>query len=234
MRPVASLLVVAGGAAVVAALLARAPAVQARPCGAGAVHAVIAGKHRCVRAGHGCVSRLDTQYHRYRFHCHGGVLEAFVWAPLRRPLRLPVVEPGSPCPVSEARQVHGRWGAALGDGPVFGVLGLAPGPAFRPLQGAPGPGGYYVKMIWIGDPARFTGNFLLRGRRLDGAGAVRFSDTETASPPAEARMALRRASEPGDWREAYGPRYLRVPGAGCYGLQADGTTISNVAVFEAG
>ena len=191
MHRAASLLVLAGGALAAATLFGDAPTAQAKPCGSRAVHAVIAGKHRCLRAGHGCVRRLDSQYHRYRFHCHGGV-------------------------------------------PVFGVLGLAPGPAFRRLEGGSRPGGYYVKMIWIGDPERFTGNFLLRGRRLDAWSVVRFSDTETPSPVAEGQMTLRRVSIPGEWREAHGPRYLRLPGPGCYGLQADGATFSTVVVFQAG
>ena len=204
---------------------------EAKRCGAKSVHAVVAGKHVCLRSGHGCTGRFDKQYHRFGFHCHFGILEAFVWAPLRRPLRLPVVGPGELCPASTARHVHASWGAAVGDGPVYAVAGIAPGPAQVRLGSLPPrPGGYYVKTIWIGDPTVYTGPFLVRGRRLDAPGVVAFSDKETDAPGTEAQMSLPRDRES---REARGPRYTRVPGAGCYGLQVDGRTFSFVVTFEA-
>jgi hypothetical protein len=35
---------------------------------------VIGGKRLCLRAGQRCLKRLDRQYHRYKFHCHSGLL----------------------------------------------------------------------------------------------------------------------------------------------------------------
>lgn len=47
------------------------PAAAAKKCRARFVHGVIAGKHKCLRPGQFCTRRLDRQYHRYGFHCHG-------------------------------------------------------------------------------------------------------------------------------------------------------------------
>lgn len=43
-------------------------------CKTGFRHAVIAGQHKCLKAGQRCTTRLDRQYHRYGFHCHTGRL----------------------------------------------------------------------------------------------------------------------------------------------------------------
>jgi hypothetical protein len=40
-------------------------------CSPTAKHAIIAGRHVCLRAGQRCARRHDRQYHRYGFHCHG-------------------------------------------------------------------------------------------------------------------------------------------------------------------
>jgi hypothetical protein len=44
-------------------------------CPRGYVRAVIANRPRCLKVGVRCARRLDTQYHRYRFHCHSGRLK---------------------------------------------------------------------------------------------------------------------------------------------------------------
>ena len=209
---------------------AASPINTAKRCKSGFVHGVVRGRHVCLRAGRHCSTARDASYHRFGFHCHFGVLEAFVWAPLRRPLRLPVVASGESCPASTARQVHTSWGAALGDGPVYPVPGIAPGRAHVRLASlALRPGGYYVKTIWIGNPASYSGPFLVRGRRLDAPGVVAFSDRETDPPLGEAQMSVPDARE---WREATGPVYTRLPSQGCYGLQVDGRTFSFVVTFE--
>ena len=51
--------------------VAATPVASAKPCKAGFVHAVLASGHQCLRVGQACSRRLDPQYHRYRFHCHG-------------------------------------------------------------------------------------------------------------------------------------------------------------------
>jgi virginiamycin B lyase len=54
-----------------AAPAAVAPEGAAHTCQAGYRHAVIGGRHTCLRVGQRCVRRFDAQYHRYGFHCHG-------------------------------------------------------------------------------------------------------------------------------------------------------------------
>jgi virginiamycin B lyase len=43
-------------------------------CRAGFRHAIIGGRHTCLRAGQRCTRKYDRQYHRYGFHCHRGRL----------------------------------------------------------------------------------------------------------------------------------------------------------------
>lgn len=45
-----------------------------KTCGAGYRHAVIGGRHTCLRRGQFCAKRYDRQYHRYGYHCHSGRL----------------------------------------------------------------------------------------------------------------------------------------------------------------
>jgi hypothetical protein len=65
-----SLAVLAG----IALPAAVAPASLEHRCKPGLRHALIAGRHRCLRAGQRCARKHDRQYHRYGFHCHRGRL----------------------------------------------------------------------------------------------------------------------------------------------------------------
>lgn len=49
-------------------------AVVAKSCSAGYRHAVIGGRHKCLRRGQYCAKRYDRRYHRYGYHCHTGRL----------------------------------------------------------------------------------------------------------------------------------------------------------------
>jgi hypothetical protein len=93
------------GAAVAAAASAQAmrdPQSAAHRCAPGARHAIIGGKHACLRAGARCQRRFDAQYHRYGFHCHGARLTRNVPAPPAPPradLALTVVDAPDPVQV---------------------------------------------------------------------------------------------------------------------------------------
>lgn len=50
------------------------PLEATRACDGGARHAIIAGRHECLKAGRRCSKRHDRQYHRCGFHCHSGRL----------------------------------------------------------------------------------------------------------------------------------------------------------------
>jgi len=47
---------------------------EAKTCSAGWVHASLSWGHKCLGRGQFCKSYQDREYHRYRFHCHGGRL----------------------------------------------------------------------------------------------------------------------------------------------------------------
>jgi hypothetical protein len=51
------------------------PIRAAKSCSSGWKHAVIGGKHKCLRPGQFCSKSKDGQYHKYGFHCHSGRLK---------------------------------------------------------------------------------------------------------------------------------------------------------------
>jgi hypothetical protein len=158
------------------------------------------------------------------------------WTALRRPLHLPVVAPGSRCPVSKIdRSVP--WARVR----IFGASGIGPGPVYPGLGATSGLlnttkdtqyGGVWegAKVFWYVAPS-YRGRVLIRGRRLDGHGWLGFNGNRV--PKDELRI------EPYDTVSWSGqPRYSRgIPSAvraltsGCYGAQFDGTTFSKVVVF---
>ena len=147
------------------------------------------------------------------------------WASLERPLHLPVLTASASCPVSAARQVIVGTASAAGSGPVYAVSGGAGGLATG-VDGDRRIG----KVLWLSDSA-YSGPVLIRGRQLDGTGDVQFGSGETATDP---EMRLREngayGGQPAGWREW--PSETSVPGPGCYAWQVDGSTFSDVIVFE--
>jgi hypothetical protein len=121
---------------------------------------------------------------------------------------------------------------------VYPVLGMSAAP--------PAPGGvvglrsdyhvlgwYLHKTLWAISP-HYSGPVLIRGRRVDRAGLVRFGgDAPTprgmvhASTPAF-RMT---ADTTREWRYYPTETLLRTPG--CYAFQVDGTDFSFVVIFRA-
>ena len=133
---------------------------------------------------------------------------------LQRPLRLRPLRPGARCPVSRLSRAAPGVGATLGTGPAYAVLAGA----------RAGPRGQ--KTLWAVAP-RYRGALLIRGRRLDGRGVLRFWPGRTL------RMWWR-----GLWQEQrplwrYGASTTLIPRPGCYAFQVDGTTFSSRIVFEA-
>ena len=158
------------------------------------------------------------------------------WASLRRPLHLPPLAAGAPCPVSPQREVvlgAGDSWPLPGPGPAYPVLG--PGTVlsfFWPVT--PEQGGFYGsgwsgnKVMWI-VAARYRGRVLVRGRQLDGPHLVRFGG---GRPPAgELRISTASTGAANGVRRI--PSFTRVEAAGCYTYQIDGTTFSRTIVFEA-
>jgi hypothetical protein len=145
------------------------------------------------------------------------------WSALRRPLHVPHLEPGAACPVSHSdRSIDfARFGIArgIGPGPAYpigmprGVLAVSPATD----------GGAWAaqKVLWFVDPS-YHGPVLVRGRRLDGPGLVRFD--RGVLPAAELRLASGTTER---------PSFTRLRALGCYAYQIDGVGFSRVIVFRA-
>jgi hypothetical protein len=147
---------------------------------------------------------------------------------LFRPLHLPTVAPGAPCPVSPAREVSPAYGVALGPGPAYPV-GLAEATLSFTSRDLPPPWGGN-KVIWVIAP-RYRGPLLVRGHQLDGPWWVGFDLgrrplAELPFPSAKQVGIYRR-----QWRQT--GTTTRVRASGCYAYQIDGTTFSRVVVFRA-
>ena len=158
---------------------------------------------------------------------------------LNRPLHLPRLVPGAPCPVSHIDSrvpFVSRFGTGvgLGAGPAYpilptGVLQLAPAANFNSKLWAG------QKVLWLVLPS-YRGPVLIRGARLDGNGLVRFQSGNI--PPAKLTIPVyTRGGQPSGMTPPTGTRYVpsytRLRGPGCYAYQIDGTTFSHVIVFSA-
>ena len=150
------------------------------------------------------------------------------WTKLRRPLHIPQLASGAPCPVTPAHST--RFGDAQGPGPVWPVLGFPelkfvyPVPPSQPSYPSNWGGN---KILWIAH--RYHGPVLIRGAQLDGPHRVRFGNDHV--PATEMRMLSVGGNSPGGWQNR--PSMTRVRAPGCYAWQVDGTTFSRVIVFKA-
>jgi hypothetical protein len=155
------------------------------------------------------------------------------WAKLRRPLHIPHIAPGSPCPVTPARRVSPSFGTrpAQGPGPVYPIGGFPtltftyPPQRYQLWYGSSWSGN---KVLWIARPS-YRGRVLIRGRQLDGSRDARFGSG--LNPSRELRLSSVGGSSAGGWQNR--PSYTRLRVPGCYAWQVDGTTFSRVIVFKA-
>jgi hypothetical protein len=156
------------------------------------------------------------------------------WQDLRRPLHLPEIPPGEPCPVSPVdEQVD--WDSTG----IFGGSGTGRGPAYPGLGGGDGrvyaneprDGWYGGKVFWYVKPG-YRGKVLIRGRRLDGPGMLRFSESSPRRAP-ELRIGPRDTVQWGGPQGSRGvPSGTHFKAPGCYGYQVDGRRFSRVVVFR--
>ena len=150
---------------------------------------------------------------------------------LRRPLKIPTLESGSPCPVSEANpEVWSRRAPGLGPGPVAPVgLGTTGVLRYRPFAGSHWSG---QKVLWVAAPG-YLGPILIRGAQVDGAGGVGFNVSGGGPPLAELRFPAGGAGFATDRGYRNWPSYTRVRAPGCYAYQVDGANFSYVIIFRA-
>lgn len=146
-----------------------------------------------------------------------------------RPLKLPPVAAGQACPVNPITLKGGGNAPRIGTHVLLGF-------------GTAGPQGNYPwnKTVWEFPPASSSPIVLLRGGQLDGQGKLYFDGQGTA-PPSAAQITVI------DSRGGHTPFFseLRLPDdsnaafyaypttSGCYAIQADSDTFSEVIVFTA-
>ena len=153
------------------------------------------------------------------------------WKTLRRPLHLPRVAPGAPCPVSPLRNVRLKRGEVrplVGAGPAYPILNGRYLDFFWPTLPSQvdfdGTGWSGNKVMWV-IAAGYRGRVLVRGRQVDGTHELRFDTGLTH----ERKLFGSTGVDP---VRRY-PGYTRVQAPGCYAYQVDGAAISRVIVFEA-
>lgn len=168
---------------------------------------------------------------------------AAVIAAVRQPLHFATVPSSKECPVSPVRRFSGGAGfsgpfAAIGPGPLY--LTGASDPA-RALTMSPTAGPWFEqKVIWVIDRS-YSGALLLRGRRIDGVGELKFVHYIGA-------VGYTSGAWDGKYRElayvrngltatAAGtldsmPSGVYVQSSGCYAIQVDGVGFSETMVFR--
>jgi hypothetical protein len=141
-----------------------------------------------------------------------------------RPLHLPSLRPGEPCPTTKGSRVDlaGFGGIALGTrGPVHPIIAAIGARRGNAIADGGGRGMYGVKTLWYAE-ASYSGPVLIRGQRPDGAGTITFGEgpqwgflADTGTPSGVKANTVR------SWP---GGTYVKSPG--CYGFQVDGTSFS--------
>ncbi|MGH2560297.1 MAG: hypothetical protein ACRDJH_14635 [Thermomicrobiales bacterium] len=157
---------------------------------------------------------------------------AVSWESLWRPLHLPEVAGGAACPRSEGKFVAPFVGLALGSGPVFATFSFIGAVNLDP-RNATDDGWYVTKVLWWTRPPESDQPILIRGRRIDGPGEMRFQYGVEADRMSELRLGApggTAADAPG-WSHWGTGIFVRTPG--CYAYQVDRADFSEVIVFEA-
>lgn len=217
-------------AAAMSLVTAGAPSTAYQRCAAYEPRGTVGGRVVCLSQGAACRSRYQQRYSRYGFQCRGGHLE-YNWDALRRPLHVPAIAAGAPCPASSPHQSSDPSVPS----PPFG-----PGPAYPTLDGTSGRA--IVVMVWpptqppylgwagtkvLWTVPRYKGPVLIRGRQLDGPNEVGFD----LGPGWTGRVLpeIRLVGPQVGLR----PAATFVPSPGCYAYQIDTVRSSYLIVFDA-
>jgi hypothetical protein len=179
-------------------------------------------------SGSAWTAEAVTDASAFPAHHNAAVVEP--WRKLRRRFHFPRLQPGDPCPITASigalGSPHDPPTHAFGQAPVY-VAGIGDFTLFSYAKTA---GWFPFKVIWFAKP-NFGGRVLVRGRRIDAGGSVRFSWRGHVRPRLrELRMTF--AYRFNDWQDYPGPRNIWVQGPGCYAVQVDTVSSSYVIVFE--
>jgi hypothetical protein len=167
-----------------------------------------------------------------------------------RPVRLPALREGEPCPLSGAIELPGIP-AEAGLGPGTGPGKLSEGPVYVAFPSIPRNldllpptrRGRRTATILVTSRESYRGPVLLRGRRLAGGADIDFATSSVGRPelrlpagPWEERMGRfrvwGRAVDPEPrWRVAIVDVSLGT--GGCYGFRLDGSSFSYAILFSA-
>jgi hypothetical protein len=169
-----------------------------------------------------------------RTGCPSGRAPQRLW----RKLALPVVTPGSPCPVSPTRRIPRVAPAVLSAGPALFAAGAYSSSgattaemAFPPTAGPAVDTGWGIAKAPLLVRKTFSEPLVIRGRRLDGRAEPLGFSTGTGRPYIALQFSPRSPTiAQGSWK-AYG-LLMWASAPGCYGLQIDGSTFSRVFVFN--
>ncbi len=151
------------------------------------------------------------------------------WDSLRRPLHLPTLTSGTPCPISKETAVNPAFGPGLGEGPVYPIQSNS-------LKDLPMEGDWHTtKLLWVSHPD-YDSPALVRVHQLDGPNDPRFRATwsgQELTPELQlgalGSLIIEGATRLG-WRGWGSTLHLRSPG--CYAYQIDGLDFSNIVVFS--
>jgi hypothetical protein len=142
-----------------------------------------------------------------------------------RPIQLTQLPYGAECQISPTTQLPSGTGAVAGSGPVYAVDNVIRYGA-RTSDGT-----FPAKVLWVA-AQEYSGPALIRGRQIDGAGGVFFSNSRRVT---ELRFELdtrvRAGASDQGWR--YLTSTVNVEGPGCYGLQIDAPGWTSAIVMRA-
>lgn len=146
------------------------------------------------------------------------------------PMSLPYIDAGGECPVTPvADELPGVVAQTYGVGPVYATLGSWDG-TVRTSDAVVSNGWFVSKVLWSVDSA-YTGPVLVRGRQLDGGGALLFA----ADDPSPYRQLVELSLPAGEPTRDQAARFvasgLTYAQPGCYGVQVDGIGFSDSIVF---
>ena len=161
----------------------------------------------------------------------------------QRSLTLPMIRARDRCPVTRGsresvpREPYIFCAGCLwfGRGPVYFAWAWSfqvnnVDDAMFSLEGVPHENSdYRAKTPWVSKPD-YSGPILIRGRRLDGKGTLRF---HVAGPKPEEDLKLNAPSRTDPTRWSFWPSSMYVPGPGCYGVQVDTLRGTDIVIFSA-